>query len=94
MRHKRRTQIYFGYHYASDILAGAVIGITIMAIVLTLPIPRRVHAGFERFQTQGCSDSGLKLVLIPAIMSRFIPLPSDPQSASVSVHQSREQGID
>jgi undecaprenyl-diphosphatase len=45
-------RIYFGYHYPSDILAGAVIGVTIMAIALTLPIPRRVQMGFERLQMQ------------------------------------------
>jgi undecaprenyl-diphosphatase len=43
-------RIYFGYHYPSDILAGAVIGVTIMALALTLPIPRRTKEGFIRFQ--------------------------------------------
>ena len=45
-------RIYFGCHYPSDILAGAAVGTTIMAIALTLPIPRCVQTGFERFQMQ------------------------------------------
>ena len=45
-------RIYFGYHYPSDILAGAVVGMSIMAIALTLPIPRRIHDGFKRLQIE------------------------------------------
>lgn len=32
-------RIYTGYHYATDILAGAAIGILVMAVVLRMPVP-------------------------------------------------------
>lgn len=40
-------RIYFGYHYPSDIVAGAMIGIAIMALFLLVPAPRFA----ERFAT-------------------------------------------
>ncbi|OYU50432.1 MAG: hypothetical protein CFE31_02445 [Rhizobiales bacterium PAR1] len=41
-------RVYFGYHYPSDILAGAVLGVAIMAIALWLPMPR----GMAQAQTR------------------------------------------
>ena len=32
-------RIYFGYHYPSDILAGAALGVAIMAAALAMPVP-------------------------------------------------------
>ena len=45
-------RVYFGYHYPSDILAGAAIGMAIMGLALTAPVPRRVQEAFVRFQAQ------------------------------------------
>lgn len=43
-------RIYFGYHYPSDIVAGAVIGVVIMALALKGRVPKIVQTGFERLQ--------------------------------------------
>lgn len=41
-------RIYFGYHYPSDILAGAAVGVLIMAVFLWTPSPTFVRVGVER----------------------------------------------
>jgi len=42
-------RVYFGLHYPSDILAGAIIGIGIMALARSLPVPQGVNLAVERF---------------------------------------------
>jgi undecaprenyl-diphosphatase len=34
------TRIYIGYHYPGDVLAGAAIGVAIMAVLSNVPLPR------------------------------------------------------
>ena len=41
-------RVYFGYHYPSDILAGAILGVAIMAIALRLPMPNFMGRAQER----------------------------------------------
>jgi undecaprenyl-diphosphatase len=45
-------RIYFGYHYPSDVLGGAAVGMAVMAIALTLPIPQRAQLSLDRFQVR------------------------------------------
>lgn len=43
-------RVYFGYHYPSDVIVGAVLGVLVMACALYLPLPRFVLARLERFE--------------------------------------------
>lgn len=43
-------RVYIGFHYPSDILAGAAIGIAVMAAALRLPLPRGLHRAMMRAQ--------------------------------------------
>ena len=43
-------RIYFGFHYPSDIIAGAAIGIAIMLFALRFPLFERMRRPFDRTQ--------------------------------------------
>lgn len=43
-------RIYFGFHYPSDIIAGAAIGIAIMWFALRVPLLERMRMPFDRTQ--------------------------------------------
>jgi len=42
-------RVYFGYHYPSDILAGAALGVAIMAAFIYVPVPSFIGRKIERF---------------------------------------------
>ena len=43
-------RLYLGYHFLSDILTGAAIGIAIVIFALWIPLPRAVPAGLHRLE--------------------------------------------
>ena len=44
--------MYFGFHFPTDILAGAVVGMAVMAAALRTPVPRAFPAWFGRQQSR------------------------------------------
>jgi undecaprenyl-diphosphatase len=43
-------RVYFGYHYPSDVVAGALIGVAFMAAFLYAPTPRFVNGAMKRVE--------------------------------------------
>lgn len=62
-------RMYFGYHYLTDLLAGAVVGVLATALVLRLPVPEGLRARLRRLDarapvalTLGCFLLGFEML--------------------------------
>jgi membrane-associated phospholipid phosphatase len=44
-------RIYMGYHYPSDIIIGALLGIAVMLVVQNIPLPSSTFAAIRRYET-------------------------------------------
>jgi undecaprenyl-diphosphatase len=44
-------RIYMGYHYPSDIIIGALLGMAAMLVVQNIPVPSGTSAAIRRYET-------------------------------------------
>lgn len=57
-------RLYFGFHYLTDLLAGAAIGVALTRLIMVLPWPEAPLRGFARLQRHAPALVSLAVVLI------------------------------
>lgn len=57
-------RLYFGFHYLTDLLAGAAIGVVLTRLIMALPWPEAPLRGFARLQRHAPAWLSLAVVLI------------------------------